>query len=68
MSVPPQGELLGSFADAALALNTYEQALAFFDVQSTVADEFIPTLYTTKVSALLARSIDCAKSFMQGSS
>lgn len=31
------------------ALNTYEQALAFFDAHATVADEFLPTLFTTKV-------------------
>jgi hypothetical protein len=34
------------------ALNTYEQALAFFDVEASVPDEFFPTLYTTKVSTL----------------
>jgi A repeated domain in UCH-protein len=38
-----------------VALNTYEQALAFFDAQATLPDEFFPTLYTTKVSALSRR-------------
>ena len=36
-------------ADVETALNTYEQALAFFDADPTVADEFVPTLFTTKV-------------------
>lgn len=42
------------------ALNNYEQALAFFDVDATTADEFFPTLYTTKVS-------HCSPNFLQSS-
>jgi ubiquitin carboxyl-terminal hydrolase 25 len=38
-------------------LKTYEQALAFFDAQTNVADEFIPTLYTTKVSTAVTHDL-----------
>ena len=30
-------------------LETYEQAMAFFDLDPSVADDFVPTMYSLKV-------------------
>ena len=56
--VAEEGELLSGdlsepFTHTWIVLNTYEQALAFFDTDVTVADDFVPTLYTSKVRTVL---------------
>jgi ubiquitin carboxyl-terminal hydrolase 25 len=51
---PPQSQ---SQLTSLTALRTYEQALAFFEAPPTLADEFFPSLYATKVSNLIAFSI-----------
>ncbi len=43
---PPEPE---SVTDSLIALNTYEQALAFLNGDETTHDEFMPSLFTSKV-------------------
>jgi ubiquitin carboxyl-terminal hydrolase 25/28 len=46
-------------AEASGSIETYEQAMAFFDLDLGVADDFIPTMYSLKVPCILGPYMDC---------